>query len=753
MDLCNCQQTIDALLCDIPYQWRKGLVDALCYTKHNTQTGNENICDCETLTSLSSFTDDGEIVSINYKNEKGTVKTSKFNLAELIDAPLDIDPECVITSPPIVGTPLVNQIQAILTSYCSCCETTTTTSTTTTTTVDPFDYYEARQYDCLDCSLVDPEFVIVKLIGGTGVILGNYYVADDYDGYSYRLIQPTYPQPALDLTNSLHNSSCGTVCPPPPTTTTTTTTSTTTTSTTTTSTTTTSTTTTTTEAPSFMWIAGDTVCETEGAFGMIRSITGMSSPINNWYDDVTGRLYFADADSASGNVGWYSDIASATTVSDATFSTAVTFNPVYNSYIDTVYRRIYLVGSNTGGMIVYDIDTDTASTVAFGTNLAFARTTLFVSGNLILCNDGVTAMVTIARDTLTVTATIPMGSITNPGKFTNPHNVAMAGGRLYVVSNNGPIATVGVYDTSLNHFTEITLPSASTWTGGTYWQSILYDPTSDRLFVGDYGSSRWHVIDPNTNTVSTTTFIGNRGNKSAATSWFVIDPQTDNLYMLMEGRNSASDTASVKRTYVINRSTFIYENMYNDVVYYNLAAIPSLGWFTGTDRGAASWEGGSWFSDGLINIVSNSAGITNTGNLLTQTLIEVTDPGGTPTGNEKANLASDPDYIAPVMDDDSCPVVYNTDCPAEAYLTQSGDTLYYEFAIPNSVRFNPVIDLMQVYWRDDGVRQVSNGYSPINGINFYGASFDVTTAVGVIDVEIVYLDAGSNELDSCIITL
>lgn len=134
MKICNCPQDLDAMLCDIPNEWREGIVKALCLTFQNNAITCVGIRDCQTLTSLSAFTIKGTEVSISYINEKGTVKLSTFDLEEAVNSPLDIEENCIITSPSVEDAPLIEQLQVLISAFCECCPSTTTTTSTSTTT-------------------------------------------------------------------------------------------------------------------------------------------------------------------------------------------------------------------------------------------------------------------------------------------------------------------------------------------------------------------------------------------------------------------------------------------------------------------------------------------------------------------------------------------------------------------------------------------------------------------------------------------
>ena len=43
------------MLCDIPFEWRKGIVQALCYTLDNIGVSCDDVKGCQTLTKLYPF--------------------------------------------------------------------------------------------------------------------------------------------------------------------------------------------------------------------------------------------------------------------------------------------------------------------------------------------------------------------------------------------------------------------------------------------------------------------------------------------------------------------------------------------------------------------------------------------------------------------------------------------------------------------------------------------------------------------------
>jgi hypothetical protein len=137
MSICNCHKDLSIILCDIPYEWRKGIVDALCLLLNSPS--ETELCkvvkECETRTNLSPFLLNGAILSVSFKDEKERVLTRTLDIQPLIEASLDdIDPSCLMSQEDWDNLTYEERIQSVIDSICSCCATTTTTSTSTTTT-------------------------------------------------------------------------------------------------------------------------------------------------------------------------------------------------------------------------------------------------------------------------------------------------------------------------------------------------------------------------------------------------------------------------------------------------------------------------------------------------------------------------------------------------------------------------------------------------------------------------------------------
>lgn len=308
MNICNCFTDLQALFCDIPEKWKKGITEALCYVLSNKPSLCECFDKCETVTYLSPFTLNGSLLSISYTNEKGQIKTSSVDISDIIENVLDdVDPKCLMTQEEWDELSFDERFEAIITGVCTCCTTTTTSSTTTTTTENPSDFYNASEYSCLDgeCTLIN-ESVNIYVPAGTPIVLNQYYQGIDFPD-SYYFIKEEI-EPVLDcwlIDDSTGTVDCNSFCP---TTTTTTTSSTTTTTTvpvtttttsstsTSTSTTTSSTTTTTTETPTTTTTTSSSTTTTTTEAGITCNtyqVTGTPSIDIEWEDCGSGAVLTA----------------------------------------------------------------------------------------------------------------------------------------------------------------------------------------------------------------------------------------------------------------------------------------------------------------------------------------------------------------------------------------------------------------------------------------------------------------------------
>lgn len=506
-----------------------------------------------------------------------------------------------------------------------------------------------------------------------------------------------------------------------------------------------------------VWRADTVTCEKEGGFAVVQEIPGLSSPFETWYDDVNELVYVADNDDIAGNVYWF-DPETATVAGDMIHSTAVNNQEYYNGVIDPIKRRIYFIGK-PAGMRVYDIDTDTASTIAFGVLGAFQRVSMLLTPTHIIVYDvsiGSGAFVFINRDTLAIDTTLAVGSVPNNTRFAiGAFNMYSVGTEIWITAGSGSsVSSVGVYSADLltNH-ANVTLTGAALWDGGRYWGSGYWDETSDHFYASDWGSSKGYVIDVATRTVLNTRTVVNLNGKSNGLLFWNRNPITDEIIVLVSNQNDSTDNTAVRKIYKENRVTYAYEAMYTDQSYYRLTRITGTNNLVGTLPGNPFWTGDpDYDTDGSITILSTSMGGDNTGRQIVLTLKEVDAANGDlPTGETKPNVIEDEDYIEPIEESEACEVEVNLDCPTQIATTFGGATLEYEFYIPNSVKLNPAINKIQVYARNTDT--ASNEGSPIEitapfTANYYSGDF-AGLGGSNYTIKVKYLDISATELQDC----
>ncbi len=142
MKNCNCEQLFAKYLCDIPNQWREGIVKALCFIFEDAPLNCNDVKKCETLTSLSPFSISGDILSVVFHDEKGRNIKRSLDLKKVINGVLNqIDPLCIMSIDSWRLLSFEQKLQTLINLQCNqCCvntTTTTTSSSTTSTTTDP----------------------------------------------------------------------------------------------------------------------------------------------------------------------------------------------------------------------------------------------------------------------------------------------------------------------------------------------------------------------------------------------------------------------------------------------------------------------------------------------------------------------------------------------------------------------------------------------------------------------------------------
>lgn len=129
---------LEEILKDLPSKWRDILIKLLLEIQEDIPIDCNDVKECETLTTLSEFTQTGSDICITYTDENGVETERCFSLETTINNTLDdVDPSCVTTPTLWNQMSLTEKFQALIDTVCNCCPSTTTTSTTTTTTEAP----------------------------------------------------------------------------------------------------------------------------------------------------------------------------------------------------------------------------------------------------------------------------------------------------------------------------------------------------------------------------------------------------------------------------------------------------------------------------------------------------------------------------------------------------------------------------------------------------------------------------------------
>jgi len=117
------QEQIETYLKDLPSKWKDQLVSILCQIKdERTHPTCDEVKDCETLTSLSDFSVEGDIVSVVYTDEHSVQVTRSFSVGQLVNNTLEgIDPECLTDQTTWDNLTYSQRIQLLIDNFCDCC--------------------------------------------------------------------------------------------------------------------------------------------------------------------------------------------------------------------------------------------------------------------------------------------------------------------------------------------------------------------------------------------------------------------------------------------------------------------------------------------------------------------------------------------------------------------------------------------------------------------------------------------------------
>lgn len=138
----------------------------------------------------------------------------------------------------------------------------------------------------------------------------------------------------------------------------------------------------------------------------------------------------------------------------------------------------------------------------------------------------------------------------------------------------------------------------------------------------------------------------------------------------------------------------------------------------------------------------------NTGKKIVLRLKEVSNPGGTPTGNTKANVPGDADYIAPYQDLAACPVGSGSLlCPAVVLTDSAGVSLLYEFSMSSAAIANTAIGKVKVQVLSGSTEVAAEVFTRPFG-NYFSGAF-AKPGSGTYTLQVRYLNNIDIELAAC----
>lgn len=507
----------------------------------------------------------------------------------------------------------------------------------------------------------------------------------------------------------------------------------------------------------FVWVEDDSYCEQELPLNLVDTITGFADPYNLMYDEPTGRMYAIDAYAPTqGSNIYYFDPLTIVSAADVTPVGGLNVVALASAF-DTEARMIYISGPNTGGMITYNIATNSTSTLAFGANASFARQTLAKFDDVIICIDTPSSTVyLIDAPSLTITNTIPFSSIPNyTQRFSGGTIVQLVNGQWWVIASQGsglgvPASSIGVYNQDFSVLLDtIPLPGQATWTNSAYWRSVRI--IDGLMFIYDMGSNQLLTVTLDTNIVTSRYTFTNREGKSNSSLGVIQDAVTGEYYISGNWRNTAnSEPSAIPITYKLDSTTFTPNTVYPDTEYgANIVRSGATDVLVGVSPGELMYPSSpvGAATDGIVNIFSKSGSGNNTGIKNVLTLQQINTATDTPTGQTKPNIPSDPNYISPYQDLVNCPITYTQLCP-DAIFTVVGSVAEYEYSLALSTANNPAIASIVLEQIDVSDMSLLDTISVPK--NVYQHGYITKIGSNSNQINLLFKDADDNTLSTCV---
>ncbi len=120
----TCKEKYIGWLTGIPHEWKCRIAEAMCSSMDELATVDcDQVKECETLTSLSTFTVIDSSVCIVYTDEEGTEVTRCFDFNDVLNNSLEsVDPNCLSTAEEWANLSFTGKFQAIVDKICQNCD-------------------------------------------------------------------------------------------------------------------------------------------------------------------------------------------------------------------------------------------------------------------------------------------------------------------------------------------------------------------------------------------------------------------------------------------------------------------------------------------------------------------------------------------------------------------------------------------------------------------------------------------------------
>jgi len=401
--------------------------------------------------------------------------------------------------------------------------------------------------------------------------------------------------------------------------------------------------------PNYVWIEDTYVCEQEEVFDLINYWTGFSSPAYLFYDSTSGLIYCIDEDDATSNVFSFDPAVLSAISSHSGGFSSVTHrigltDYIYAAKIDPDNRRLYMVGKNTGGLAVYDINSDSFILPSSNANLAygwdvnthtstgngFNRLSLSLFSTQIIAYDDYSVTLTVF-DRVSLTKTldnVAISTITDGSSYIDGGTLYFeVNGKAWVLVNESSAAGhdyIAIYNLDFSgtpSTINIGAYRAVAFYGSQYWCSGFFDSYYQKLYIFDFGSNMMFVVDTDSTSGTYQTVVysytfNNRQGKSNISFGIIQDPITGELFVsgnYSEG-NPGADGSPISVTYKIQRDpsapdAYKIQELYANTVFSTLTQVGGTNTLFGAAPGAPKWSyATSW---GTVDTASSSVWSTD----------------------------------------------------------------------------------------------------------------------------------------------